>query len=85
MSDSETITVEVLSAIRFASSRRNGDNTELTWGTRAGKSYVVEFKDDLNALQWTPLGTNVAAGDSLSFTNMTTNVPQRFFRIRTVQ
>ncbi len=85
MSDSETITVEVLSAIRFASSLRNGDKMELTWATRAGKSYAVEFKDDLNASQWTPLGTNVAAGSSLSITNTTTNVLQRFFRIRTVE
>ncbi|HEY0548787.1 MAG TPA: lamin tail domain-containing protein, partial [Verrucomicrobiae bacterium] len=85
MSDGETITVEVLSAIRFASSLRNGDKMELTWATRAGKSYAVEFKDDLNALQWTPLGTNVAVGGSLSITNTTTNVTQRFYRIRTVE
>ncbi len=84
MSDSETITVEVLSAPRFASSVRNGDNLELTWGTRAGKKYAVDYKDDLNIVPWTPLWTNMAAGNSLSFTNTTTNAPQGFFRIRTV-
>jgi hypothetical protein len=84
-SDFESITVEVLAAPDFTSSVRNGNNLELTWGTRAGKSYAVDYKDDLNAEQWTPLGTNTAVGSSLSFTSVTTNAPQGFFRIRTVQ
>jgi hypothetical protein len=83
-SDEEVIAVEVLNAPSFTSSLRNGDNFELNWGTRAGKSYAVDYKDDLNAPTWTPLGTNVASGASLSFTNATTNSAQRFFRIRTV-
>jgi hypothetical protein len=83
--DSETITVEVLSAPRFASSLRNGDNFELTWGARTGKKYAVEYKDDLNATEWTPLWTNTAVNNTLSFTNATTNALQRFFRIRTVE
>jgi hypothetical protein len=84
LNDSETITVEVLAAPSFTSSLRNGDNVELTWRTRAGKKYAVDYKNDLNALSWTPLWTNTALGDSLSFTNASTNAPQRFFRIRTV-
>jgi hypothetical protein len=82
--DFESITVEVLAAPGFTSSVRNGDNFELTWRTRAGRSYAVDYKDDLNAANWTPLWTNTALGDSLSFTNATTNGPQRFFRMRTV-
>jgi hypothetical protein len=84
LADSETITVEVLAAPSFTSSLRNGDNVELTWRTRSGKKYAVDYKNDLNALSWTPLWTNTALGDSLSFTNAATNSPQRFFRIRTV-
>ena len=84
LNDSETITVEVLPAPGFTSALRNGDNVELTWGTRAGKNYAVDYKDDLNNPMWTPLWTNTAPGDSLSFTNATTNSLQRFFRIRTV-
>jgi hypothetical protein len=84
LNDSETITVEVLAAPSFTSSLRNGDNVELTWRTRAGKKYAVDYKNDLNALSWTPLWTNTALGNSLSFTNASTNGPQRFFRIRTV-
>jgi hypothetical protein len=85
LSDSETITVEVLSAPRFASSLRNGNSFELTWNTRAGKKYAVDYKDDLNTVYWVPLGTNTALGDWLSFTNVMTNVHQGFFRIRTVE
>jgi hypothetical protein len=74
----------VLAAPAFSSSVRNGDQVELTWGTRAGKSYAVDYKTDLNAAEWTPLWTNLATGGSLTFTNVTTNAPQSFYRIRTV-
>jgi hypothetical protein len=84
-SDFESITVEVLAPPDFTSSVRNGENFELTWGTRAGKKYAVEYKNDLNDAVWIPLWTNTALGNSLSFTNATTNGPQRFFQIRVVQ
>jgi hypothetical protein len=93
LSDSETITVEVLNPPRFASSLRNGNSFELTWSTRAGKKYAVDYKNDLNAEPWmplssgpwVPLGTNTAVGDWLSFTNVMTNAQQGFFRIRSVE
>ena len=84
LSDEETITVEVLAAPSFTSTVRSGDTVELTWPTRAGQRYAVDGKLDLNAPAWTPLWTNLAAGDWLSYTNATTNAPQQFFRIRTV-
>ena len=59
-------------------------SSSLTWGTRAGKSYAVDYKSDLNAAQWIPLWTNLATGSTLTFTNTTTNAPQQFYRIRTV-
>src|SRR6185503_14931957 len=62
LGDFETITVEVLSAPRFATSLRNGDNLELSWSTRAGKKYAVDYKGDLNTVPWTPLWTNTALG-----------------------
>ena len=84
MSDSETFVVEVLAAPRFASSLRNGALLELTWSARAGKTYAVDYKLDLNAPAWIPLWTNLATGGTITFTNVTTNSPQRFYRIRTV-
>jgi hypothetical protein len=85
LDDSETITVEVLAAPAFTSTVRSGDEVTLTWGTRAGKTYAVDYKDDLNAPLWTPLWTNPASGDTLTYTTATTNAPNRFFRIRTVE
>ena len=83
-SDDETITVTVLSG-PLTRSVRNGPNLELTWGTVAGKKYAIDTKADLNAALWQPLQTNAALGLSLSYTNTTTNAPQRFFRIRLVE
>jgi hypothetical protein len=85
LSDSETINVDVIAGPRFTSSVRHGNNFEMTWATRAGQRYAVDYKNDLNAPAWTPLITNTAAGPSLSFTNTTTTPPQRFFRIRLVE
>ena len=84
LDDHETITVAVLARPGFSRARLNGQNYELTWGTRAGQTYAVEYKDDLAAPLWTPLQTNTALGDSLSLTNATTNSSQRFFRLRSV-
>ena len=64
---------------------RNGTNLELTWTSTPGRRYAVDYKDDLNAAQWTPLGTNTASGASLSFTHTTPTPAQRFFRIRVVE
>jgi len=83
LSDFETITVQVLQTPNLTS-LRNGNNLEFTLGTIAGRKYAVDFKSDLNAAQWTPLGTNTASGSSLSFTNSTTATTNGFFRIRTV-
>ena len=84
LDDYETITVAVLARPGFSRSVLNGSNYELTWGTRAGQTYAVEYKDDLAAPLWTPLQTNTALGDTLSITNATTNSSQRFFRLRSV-
>jgi hypothetical protein len=59
-----------------------GETLALSWTTQAGQSYVVDYKDNLDAPVWTPFWTNVALGNTMSFTTPTTNTPQRFFRIR---
>jgi len=78
----ERITVDVLPVPAFARAVRNGDELALTWAARAGQPYAVDYKDRLDAPTWTPLWTNLAWGDSLSFTNSITHSPQRFFRLR---
>src|SRR5213078_1245674 len=47
LEDSQAITVIVSLPPAFSGARRNGNDFELTWETRPGKTYRVEFKDDL--------------------------------------
>jgi hypothetical protein len=57
-------------------------NTTITWSAVDGVTYQIQYKDDLNAPNWTVLGSVTASGSSASFTD-TTNPPppQRFYRI----
>jgi hypothetical protein len=72
--------------VQFSTPTLNGNNFVLSWSTTAGKTYRVEYKNDLGAAIWLPLGSNiVATGNMLSMTNSITNSPQRFFRIQVVQ
>jgi hypothetical protein len=62
----------------------NGTVT-LTWSAIPGRSYRIDFKDDLAAPAWTPLGSTVFA---LGFTATVTDTPapftHRFYRVRLV-
>jgi CotH kinase protein/Lamin Tail Domain len=61
----------------------SGTNLLLTWPTTLGQSYQLEYKDDLTAPTWTPLGnwTN-GTGDTLTITNDFGGSSQRFFRLQ---
>jgi hypothetical protein len=63
-----------------------GDNVvTLIWAAQAGGNYRVQYKDDLNAPGWTPLGSDVnATGTSASKTDPN-NGTQRFYRVLLVQ
>jgi len=55
----------------------------LTFSAIPGRSYHVEYKDDLSAPAWTPLGeVRTATGPSLTLRVGLGSDPQRFFRIR---
>lgn len=54
----------------------------MTWQTYPGKTYRVQFKNDLNETNWARVGSDaVAGGAALSITNSTSASPQRFYRI----
>ncbi len=59
----------------------NGDLV-ITWSAESGKTYRVQFKDDLNAAGWTDMGDVFAAGPQASQTIPRGDVPQRFYRIQ---
>ena len=53
----------------------------LVWSAQAGSSYRVQSKDDLNAVNWTNLGTPVNATEpTASFTDQNGGA-QRFYRV----
>lgn len=55
-------------------------------GTVPGRSYRVEFKEDLNASVWLPLTADrVATGTTLTVTDPTSGPAQRFYRVILLQ
>ena len=47
-----------------------------------GRTYQVEYKDDLRAASWTVLGDNrVATSSGLTITDNLSGIPQRFYRV----
>jgi len=62
----------------------SGTNLFLNWPAVAGQSYQLEYKDDLGAPAWTPLGSPVTGtGGTLTITNDFAS-PLRLFRLRLV-
>ena len=59
----------------------NGD-LEITWSSQAGKSYRIQFQDDLSASGWTDLADVLATGSLSSLTIPRGATPQKFYRIR---
>jgi regulation of enolase protein 1 (concanavalin A-like superfamily) len=81
LSDAEAIQLIVLDPPSFHSTRL-GNQLTLGWGTIPGRTYRVEFTDDLEFGVWQSMGGNtVAGGSSLSLTVTLTSPAQRFFRI----
>jgi hypothetical protein len=63
----------------------SGTNLFLNWPAIAGQTYQLEYKDDLTAPAWTPLGDPVTGtGGTLTLTNDFGVSAQRFFRLRLV-
>ena len=54
----------------------------LTWRTISGKTYRLEYKNDLHEPQWSALGDHPATGFSLTISDRIGATPQRFYRVR---
>lgn len=61
------------------------DSVTLLWSSRAGSSYRVQFKDDLNAPDWTNLGAPVGATGATTSLTDGSATGQRFYRVQLVQ
>jgi hypothetical protein len=67
--------------ILSASIAQNSDLL-ITWTAEAGKTYRIQFKDDLNAPGWTDL-TDVLASGPLAFHSIPRGAePRRFYQIQ---
>jgi hypothetical protein len=63
-----------------------GDQLTLGWQTSPGRTYRVEYTDDLANGNWQPLGPDMpATGASLSITVNVSTPEHRFFRIGLLQ
>ena len=59
-----------------------GADLVMSWLSVPGQMYQIEYKDDLNANAWTPLGSPLAGnGDLLTVTNRLSSSPQRYYRL----
>jgi hypothetical protein len=62
----------------------NGNNLFIiSWPTVTGRTYQLEYKDDLMAAAWTPEGSSLPGNDAMAVvTNNISDSPQRFFRVQ---
>ena len=81
LNDSKAFSLITIPPPRVSSITATNGILNLTWQTYPTKTYRVQFKSDLNDLQWTDLGNDVAAaGYSMQTTNAVPN-GQRYYRI----
>jgi len=60
----------------------NAPTVTLIWNTLPGRTYRVEYKDDLSAPQWSVLGDSIEAmGTSASASEIVSPIRHRFYRI----
>ena len=85
LSDAQTFTIVVNSAVelRFTGIAMSGNSVvTLNWTSQVGKTYRVEYKDDLAQTNWNALGDFNATGSIISATNTVSGTPQRYYRIQ---
>jgi hypothetical protein len=71
-----------LAAFRLTSIAVAGNGiVTLNWTSQAGKTYHVEYNDDLNSTNWNALGDQTAGGSTMSATNNPGSSSQRYYRV----
>src|SRR5204863_574987 len=83
MMGARTFVVRVFARPRFNSiDRLSNGGLSLTFETITGRTYRLEYKNDLDDESWTPLGPDAMAdGESLTITDPPANSFQRYYRI----
>jgi hypothetical protein len=60
----------------------SGTNIILNWPGVTGKTYQLEYKDNLTDPTWTPVGSPMTGTGTLTLTNSSGTSPQRFFYLQ---
>ena len=78
-----TLTVMATPQLTGTKVNVNGTNQYVvSWQTFTNQTYQLEYKDNLSAATWTPLGNSVVGNDAIvSVTNNISVSPHRFFRV----
>ena len=80
--DSKSFNIVVVAPPKISSFVLTNGNANFSWQTYPGKTYRVQFKNDLNDAVWTILGSDATAGGYLlSATNGVVGIQQRYYRI----
>ncbi len=62
-----------------------GDSFLVSWTSIPGRTYQIEYTDDLSTPNWTALGPPIIGnGDPLTLTNNSSLSTQRFYRLRVI-
>ena len=82
LSNSKSFTIAVVPPPRIGSAGLTNRNVLLGWSSYPGKTYRVEYKDDLPAATWSALAPDLtASGDSLTVVDSNPSSRQRFYRV----
>src|SRR5581483_2280196 len=66
----------------IGNAKLTGTTFTLTVPTQAGSNYVLEYKNTMADLQWTPVQTNSGNGAEIGLTNTGAVGPSRFYHVR---
>ena len=79
-SDTKTFSITVSAKPSFQSVVQNGSNVTFGWNSISGKTYKIQYKQNLSDAVWTDL-VDVAANGATSTYSATNTGNQRFYRI----
>ncbi len=82
LSATQTFTVRVATPPALSVAGVTGNKLTLGWQTLPGRTYRLQYADDLNVPVWTALGADQpGTGGVLTFTLDVSSAPKRFYRV----
>jgi hypothetical protein len=86
LSDTNTLLLFVMQAMRITDVSRVGNAATLTWNSQAGQTYRVLYKNSLTETRWQQLGQDIlAGGPTTSVTDTIRSGLAAFYRVEFVR